>query len=180
MKERIRKHGLTTAQVFPWRGTVHVLKRTRATATWLEALDRAGFATPPSNVAIVLTGKSRKRLDDIGEAQMGSEGRARFVTIFLHDWPAGAFEDVYELLTRRLKRLFPAAAKRDTFVAYLAHVALHEIGHARHQLRGGSDISEERAETKAEDYAWPAMERLFARETLFRAFSVFCAASLDR
>ena len=171
--EHTRIQGVTSTQVLSWCGTVHVLRRTRATATWLEALERVGLAKPPANVAIMLTGKRRKRLDDIGEAAAGYEGRKQIVGVFLHDWPSGDFEDVYSLLTKRLGRLFPAAARRDTFLAYLSHAGLHEVGHARAMLRSlrkGAlgEESVERAESAAEDYAWRELERRLPAETVLR------------
>jgi len=175
---RTRSYGLTTAQALAWRGTIHAVKRTRATAKWLDALDRASLASPPADMAIVLTGQRRKDLLDIGAADLAIEGKKRFVVVFLHDWPTGSFDDVYRLLSKRMKRLFPASAKRDTFTAFLAKVALHEAGHARQLLRN-PDAGDERAEAAAEVHAWRELERLLPAETVFRTLAVFITAAME-
>ena len=174
-----RMFGVTAAQALRWRGTVHTLKRTKATASWLKALDRVGLAKPPANIAIVLTGKTRRRLDDIGAAGLGMEGKTRFVTIFLDDWPVDEFDAVYRLLSKRMKKLFPMSAKREVLLGYLAQVALHEAGHARQDLKN-PDVSVERAEAGAEEFAWRELERLLPAETVFRVLAVFGMAAAKR
>lgn len=193
----VNASGLTTAQVLPWCGTVHPLARTKLTRYWMEALRLVGLDRGLPGVAIVLSGEERSRFPNLGYCQAGVEGDEHFDLIVLHDWKMEQYDELYRDIWEELPRSFPLSAQRETLIGYLAHVALHELGHARynqqnrakgfHPFTGeaftgleellGEAKTEHFAsgshEAHAECYSWAELERILAPVSLYRTRVLF-------
>ncbi|MEB2312860.1 MAG: hypothetical protein OZ921_08860 [Sorangiineae bacterium] len=189
--------GLTTTQVLPWCGTVHTLARTKLTRYWIEALRWVGLDQGIPGVAIVLSGVERSRFPDIGRCQAGFEGDEHFDLITLDDWKMEQYDELYRDLWEELPRSFPLSAQRDTLIGYLAHVALHELGHALHNRQNrakgvhpfkgelfdslskvlgrarAQELASQDHERQAECFSWSTLERILAPVSLYRTRVLF-------
>ncbi len=96
----------------------------------------------------------------------------RFYGIFLDDLHPKEIEAVNRPLRVYLHKTCTKRFLKRIWDAYLVHIYLQEVGHARHLARNCQRGSEDSHEDKAEEFAWRWMEKLFDKETVLGALAL--------
>ncbi len=170
--KRFKKEN-STAELLEHQGDFLIYGSGKASKSWIDIVERRGMPKLGSEV-IVLTGEANRNLNSLGCCIYGAEGRQRVEVLFLDNPDREAMKDVdLGILRFHLPRLFTREFVRKAWTAYLAKVYLHELGHARYFHKNGSKRSESRQEQEAEKFAWSWMSKLFDKEMVLAAYSMF-------
>lgn len=160
-------------ETYPHRGGIYYLRDTPGARLWIRLLRDPRVPDLGDRQVVVLTGQRNRALDDLGMCQPERHRGREYYSIFLDDPHPKELASAEDDLRRFLRGTFSRSFFRQCRDAWLIQIYLHELGHARyctsHSWRGPSDRHEEAAER----YAWHQLEKLYPRDVLLGALSLF-------
>lgn len=164
---------LSPKELWEHRGGIYYLRETPGVRRWIRLLSDPRLPDLGRSQVTVLTGRTNRRLDDLGLCQPDTHRGAEFYSLVLDDPHPTEEASASTDLRRFLNRTFGAATFKRAFEAFLVQTYLHELGHARYCRTHGWRGPDARHEDAAERYAWRSLERHYDRETVLAALGLF-------